>query len=152
MTNQIAPFLFLAIPRPMRTALSSAADTALARADTGRLGERPGVMHVFALWLRTAALRENTFTRRSCAPRGTAVRSIHGARAVPIYETTSYVYCDTEHAAALFNLERPGHIHSRISNPTVAILEELRGRTGMWPRSGASIPAARRRASTYGMS
>ena len=48
----------------------------------------------------------------------------NGARAVPIYETTSYVYRDTEHAAALFNLERPGHIYSRISNPTVAILEE----------------------------
>jgi O-acetylhomoserine (thiol)-lyase len=47
-----------------------------------------------------------------------------GARAVPIYETTSYVYRDTEHAAALFNLERPGHIYSRISNPTVAVLEE----------------------------
>ena len=48
----------------------------------------------------------------------------NGARAVPIYETTSYVYRDTEHAAALFNLERPGHIYSRISNPTVAVLEE----------------------------
>ncbi len=49
---------------------------------------------------------------------------VNGARAVPIYETTSYVYRDTEHAAALFNLERPGHIYSRISNPTVAVLEE----------------------------
>src|SRR6516164_4603228 len=48
----------------------------------------------------------------------------NGARAVPIYETTSYVYRDTAHAAALFNLERPGHIYSRISNPTVAVLEE----------------------------
>src|SRR5207237_10215946 len=47
-----------------------------------------------------------------------------GARAVPIYQTTSYVFDDTDQAAALFNLERPGHIYSRISNPTVAVLEE----------------------------
>jgi O-acetylhomoserine (thiol)-lyase len=47
-----------------------------------------------------------------------------GARAVPIYQTTSYVFDDTEHAAGLFNLERVGHIYSRISNPTVAVLEE----------------------------
>ncbi len=48
----------------------------------------------------------------------------YGARAVPIYQTTSYVFPDTDHAAALFNLERAGHIYSRISNPTVAVLEE----------------------------
>ncbi|MBT6139855.1 MAG: O-acetylhomoserine aminocarboxypropyltransferase [Rhodospirillaceae bacterium] len=47
-----------------------------------------------------------------------------GARAVPIYQTTSYVFRDVEHAASLFNLERAGHIYSRISNPTVAVLEE----------------------------
>lgn len=47
-----------------------------------------------------------------------------GARAVPIYQTTSFVFDDTEHAASLFNLERPGHIYSRISNPTVAVFEE----------------------------
>ena len=47
-----------------------------------------------------------------------------GARAVPIYQTTSYVFDDTEHAAGLFNLERAGHIYSRISNPTIAVLEE----------------------------
>ena len=49
---------------------------------------------------------------------------VTGARAVPIYQTTSYVFRDTDHAAALFNLERAGHIYSRISNPTVAVLEE----------------------------
>jgi O-acetylhomoserine (thiol)-lyase len=49
---------------------------------------------------------------------------VTGARAVPIYQTTSYVFEDTDHAAALFNLEAPGHIYSRISNPTVAVLEE----------------------------
>jgi len=47
-----------------------------------------------------------------------------GARAVPIFQTTSYVFRDTDHAAALFNLERAGHLYSRISNPTVAVLEE----------------------------
>ena len=48
----------------------------------------------------------------------------HGARAAPIYQTTSYVFPDTDAAASLFNLERPGHLYSRISNPTVAVLEE----------------------------
>ena len=47
-----------------------------------------------------------------------------GARAVPIYQTTSYLFRDTDHAAALFNLERAGHIYTRISNPTTAVLEE----------------------------
>src|SRR4029077_19591478 len=47
-----------------------------------------------------------------------------GARAQPIYQTTSYVFRDVDHAASLFNLERAGHIYSRISNPTVAALEE----------------------------
>ena len=47
-----------------------------------------------------------------------------GARAVPIYQTTSFVFRSTDHAAALFNLEEPGFIYSRIANPTVAVLEE----------------------------
>jgi O-acetylhomoserine (thiol)-lyase len=49
---------------------------------------------------------------------------VTGARAVPIYQTTSYVFPDVDYAASLFNLERAGHIYSRISNPTVAVLEE----------------------------
>ena len=49
---------------------------------------------------------------------------VHGSRAVPIYQTTSYVFPDVDTAAELFNLERPGHIYSRISNPTVSTLEE----------------------------
>ena len=48
----------------------------------------------------------------------------HGARAVPIYQTTSYMFKDTRHAAALYNLEVGGHLYSRISNPTVAVLEQ----------------------------
>ncbi|HCP00878.1 MAG: O-acetylhomoserine aminocarboxypropyltransferase [Alphaproteobacteria bacterium] len=49
---------------------------------------------------------------------------VTGARAAPIYQTTSYVFPDVEYAASLFNLERAGHIYSRISNPTVAVFEE----------------------------
>ena len=47
-----------------------------------------------------------------------------GARAQPIYYTTSYVFPDTDHAASLFNMERAGHVYTRISNPTNSALEE----------------------------
>lgn len=47
-----------------------------------------------------------------------------GSRAVPIYQTTSYVFEDTEHAAHLFNLQRFGNIYTRIMNPTTAVFEE----------------------------
>ncbi|MFC5475119.1 O-acetylhomoserine aminocarboxypropyltransferase [Paraherbaspirillum soli] len=47
-----------------------------------------------------------------------------GARATPIYLTSAYVFKDSDHAASLFNMERAGHVYSRISNPTNAVLEE----------------------------
>src|SRR5690606_14531134 len=47
-----------------------------------------------------------------------------GARATPIYLSTAFVFRDSDHAAALFNMEQSGHVYSRISNPTVAVLEE----------------------------
>jgi O-acetylhomoserine (thiol)-lyase len=47
-----------------------------------------------------------------------------GARATPIYQSASYVFPDSDYAAALFNMERAGHVYSRISNPTCAVLEE----------------------------
>ncbi|MEO1929680.1 MAG: PLP-dependent transferase, partial [Gammaproteobacteria bacterium] len=47
-----------------------------------------------------------------------------GARAVPIYQTASYVFRDSDAGAAIFNIERGGHVYSRISNPTTAVLEE----------------------------
>ncbi len=47
-----------------------------------------------------------------------------GARATPIYQTASFVFRDTDHAASIFNIERTGHVYSRISNPTNAVLEE----------------------------
>ena len=49
---------------------------------------------------------------------------VTGARAVPVYNSTSYVFPDTDFAAGLFNLEQAGHIYSRISNPTNAVFEE----------------------------
>src|ERR1041384_2333063 len=64
---------------------------------------------------------------------GFATRALHaghrpdaetGSRAVPIYQTTSYVFEDTEHAANLFNLQRFGNIYTRIMNPTTAVFEE----------------------------
>ena len=48
----------------------------------------------------------------------------HDSRAVPIHQTTSYVFKDTRHAAALYHMEVGGHLYSRISNPTVAVLEQ----------------------------
>ena len=47
-----------------------------------------------------------------------------GARSTPIYQTSSFVFPDTETAAGIFNVERAGHVYSRITNPTNAVLEE----------------------------
>ena len=47
-----------------------------------------------------------------------------GARAVPIHLSTSFVFDSSDHAVSLFNLERSGHVYSRISNPTCAVLEQ----------------------------
>lgn len=55
---------------------------------------------------------------------GAAPDPATGARAVPIHLSTSFVFESSEHAASLFNLERSGHVYSRISNPTTAVLEE----------------------------
>ena len=55
---------------------------------------------------------------------GAAPDPTTGARAVPIHLSTSFVFESAEHAASLFNLERAGHVYSRISNPTNAVLEQ----------------------------
>src|SRR5436190_24125106 len=55
---------------------------------------------------------------------GAAPDPATGARAVPIYQTTSFVFRDTQHAAALFGLEELGFIYTRIMNPTQAVFEE----------------------------
>ena len=65
--------------------------------------------------------------------RGFETRAIHagaapcptsGARSTPIHQTTAYVFDDADHAASLFNLQTFGNIYSRLSNPTVSVLEE----------------------------
>jgi O-acetylhomoserine (thiol)-lyase len=55
---------------------------------------------------------------------GQVVDPVFGARAAPIYQTTSYVFPDTDTASSIFNLERGGHAYSRITNPTVSVLEQ----------------------------
>jgi O-acetylhomoserine (thiol)-lyase len=71
--------------------------------------------------------------RPGCPPTVSTRLSLHagaapdpatGARATPIYQTTSFSFRDTDHAAALFNMERAGHVYSRISNPTTPCFEE----------------------------
>jgi O-acetylhomoserine (thiol)-lyase len=69
-----------------------------------------------------------------------------GARALPIYQTTSFVFDSADHAASLFNLQTFGNIYSRLSNPTVAALEERvaaleRGRAGVACASGMAAEA-----------
>jgi O-acetylhomoserine (thiol)-lyase len=59
-----------------------------------------------------------------CLHAGQLPDPVTGSRAVPIYQTTSYVFDSADHAASLFNLETFGNVYSRISNPTVAVLEE----------------------------
>ena len=69
-----------------------------------------------------------------------------GARALPIYQTTSFVFDSAEHAASLFNLQTFGNVYSRISNPTVAALEERvaaieNGRAGLAAATGQAAEA-----------
>ncbi|MEE3280084.1 MAG: aminotransferase class I/II-fold pyridoxal phosphate-dependent enzyme, partial [Pseudomonadota bacterium] len=59
-----------------------------------------------------------------CLHAGQLPDSATGSRAVPIYQTTSYVFDDTDHAASLFNLQTFGNVYSRMMNPTSAVLEE----------------------------
>jgi O-acetylhomoserine (thiol)-lyase len=59
-----------------------------------------------------------------CLHAGTLPDPVTGSRAAPIYQTTSYVFDSADHAASLFNLQTFGNVYSRISNPTVAMLEE----------------------------
>ena len=74
-----------------------------------------------------------------------------GARTVPIYQTTSFVFRDAEHAANLFALAEIGNIYTRIANPTTSVLEarlsDLEGGTatavglpGAWPRARQQRP------------
>ena len=60
----------------------------------------------------------------NCVHAGQAPDPATNSRAVPIYQTTAYAFNDTEHAAALFNLEQFGNIYTRIMNPTNGVFEE----------------------------
>lgn len=76
-----------------------------------------------------------------CLHAGQIPDAATGARAVPIYQTTSFVFDSPEHAASLFNLQTFGNVYSRISNPTVAVFEERMaalegGRAAMATSSG----------------
>ena len=55
---------------------------------------------------------------------GTRPDAATGSRSVPIYQTTSFIFDDTDHAASLFNLQEPGNIYGRLSNPTISALEQ----------------------------
>jgi O-acetylhomoserine (thiol)-lyase len=72
----------------------------------------------------------NTMTDRQFHPETLAIHAgqipdaATGARALPIYQTSSFVFDSAEHAASLFNLQTFGNVYSRLSNPTVAVLEE----------------------------
>jgi len=79
---------------------------------------------------RSSYLKPDTIAVHS----GYLPESDHGSRAVPIYQTTSYVFESVSAGSSLFNVEQGGHIYSRITNPTVAVLEQrlaaLEGGTG----------------------
>jgi O-acetylhomoserine (thiol)-lyase len=76
-----------------------------------------------------------------CLHAGQVPDETTGSRALPIYQTSSYVFDSPEHAASLFNLQTFGNVYSRLSNPTVAVLEERcaaleGGRAGLAAASG----------------
>src|SRR5438445_6909702 len=81
-----------------------------------------------------------------CLHAGQIPDAATGARAAPIYQTTSFVFDSAEHAASLFNLATFGNVYSRLSNPTVAALEERvaaleGGRAGLASASGMAAEA-----------
>ena len=69
--------------------------------------------------------------------------STTGARATPIYQTTSFVFEDVDHAASLFGLQTFGNIYTRIGNPTNAVLEERVPRSKAAPRAGGRLRPCR---------
>jgi O-acetylhomoserine (thiol)-lyase len=78
-----------------------------------RTKSRPAPSHNLAYGFETRAIHA-----------GAAPDPTTGARSTPIYQTTAYVFDDVDHAASLFNLHNFGYIYSRLTNPTVAVLEE----------------------------
>jgi O-acetylhomoserine (thiol)-lyase len=78
-----------------------------------RIKQRPPPSHNLNYGFETRAIHA-----------GAAPDPTTGARSTPIYQTTAYVFDDVDHAASLFNLHDFGYIYSRLTNPTVAVLEE----------------------------
>src|SRR3954466_984424 len=78
-----------------------------------RAKERPAPSHNLTYGFETRAVHA-----------GAAPDPVTGARSTPIYQTTSYVFDDVDHAASLFNLHNFGYIYTRLNNPTVSVLEE----------------------------
>lgn len=82
-------------------------------------------------------LPENLSFASRAVHAGAAPDPTTGARATPIYQTTSYAFRDAEHASALFNLQEFGNIYTRIMNPTQDTLEQriasLEGGWPLWP-------------------
>ncbi len=73
----------------------------------------------------TTEIKNTTYDLETLALHGgQAPDPTTGSRAVPIYQTTSFVFHDTEHAERLFALDEPGNIYSRIGNPTVDVFEK----------------------------
>lgn len=68
--------------------------------------------------------KTNKGLNTKCLHAGQKGDPLTGARAVPIYQTTSYVFKNTEHAAGLFSLDEEGHIYTRLSNPTTDVFEK----------------------------
>ena len=100
--------------RPVGTPGGSAA--AAPQAPAGPDGAKPAAVDLPDLQFRGFETR--------AIHAGAAPCSATGARATPIYQTTAYVFDDADHAASLFNLQTFGNIYSRLSNPTVSVLEE----------------------------
>src|SRR3982751_6647529 len=75
-----------------------------------------------------------------CLHAGQIPDAATGARAAPIYQTTSFVFDSAEHAASLFNLQTFGNVYSRISNPTVAVFEERMAAIGGARAAPAAAP------------
>jgi O-acetylhomoserine (thiol)-lyase len=78
-----------------------------------RIKQRPASSHNLSYGFETRAIHA-----------GAAPDPTTGARSTPIYQTTAYVFDDVDHAASLFNLHNFGYIYSRLTNPTVSVLEE----------------------------
>src|SRR5436309_44948 len=89
--------------------------------------QRPGGLIPRQLFVRegTAEMADRAFKPETLAIHAGQIPDVAtGARALPIYQTTSFVFDSAEHAASLFNLATFGNVYSRLSNPTVAMFEE----------------------------